>query len=335
MDRSDIETLKPFLAANSNNLSKTLRQIIREYRLQTSMSKTTADQHKLMELRNQIIEDRIAELVPVPLVKWLAKSSQGVPPLGTFRVIAEKYAKLIRIDNISLNDHIDMIKIFGYPIRQNVEMGADPRSMRISFEAEDADQLKYSVMNFSCMLAHHPLTLKIGKVIESPNLVKVEYEQCSSEEEAYKSVTEHFGRDQLILDEIKNNIQFWRNAVNILKADHYEDVIMSREVFLKILKSHEFSDHLNNLVSSIYGVAIKDIGSQSIIRFIGEILKANGLIYRIEHDENEIQVYHKFDERNINRIINRTIIKTLRKSDQHFVIGKEDKMTILSRREKI
>lgn len=335
LDKQDLEALKPFLDSTDNNLSKALRQLIEEYKQKTDMNRITGDRQKVFMLRNQIIENRIAELIPVPLVKWLAKKCPWVPPLGTFRFVTEKYAKLLGVENFSLNDYIKMAdinsEIFGLQLKQNIKLSPDSGNISISFEAEDADYLKFAVMNFSCMFAHSPFKLKTKKVIESPNLIIVDYEQCSDEEEAYRSVIDNLGHDQLFFDEIQSKTQFWKNVFNILKNDHYEDLIISRDIFIQILKSHEFSNQVNSLISSIYGVSVENINYQDIVRFIGEILGTNGLIYRIEHDDNEIKVYHKFDERKIIRIINKTIINLLGISGQHFVPRKESKMTILSR----
>ncbi len=332
IDKSDLETLKPFLDSTDNNLSKAIRQLIDEHKKQASVNRITSDQRMMFILRNQIIENRIAELIFVPLVKWLSKKSLWVPPLGTFRVFTEKYIKLLGMESFSIHDYIkiaDTNNIFGSEIRQNIEMSRDFQNIRVSFEAEDADYLKWSVMNLSCIFAHHPIKLKTKKVMESPNLIIVDYEQGSNEEEAYGSVIEHFGHDQSFFDEIQNKIQFWKNVVNILKADHYEDIVISRDIFIQILKSRDFSNQLNNLVSSIYGGTIETFNLHNLICFIDEILKANGLIYRIEQSGNEIRLYHKFDEKEVVSLINKTIINVLGMSGQYFVIKKEDKLTIL------
>ncbi len=49
----------------------------------------------------------------------------------------------------------------------------------------------------------------------------------------------------------------------------------------------------------------------------------------IEYDDNEIKVYHKFDDTDIINKINNTIIKTLETSGQYFELKKGDKMTVL------
>lgn len=334
IDRNDLETIKPILESNGNNLSLAIRQLVKEYRQKTDANRITDDQQKKMMLRNQVIEKRIAELIPVPLVKWFLKRSHGVPPLGTFRVIMEKYIRLLGMENLSLDDYIKLINIhsdiFGYQIRQNIEVSPESRNIRILFEAEDSEHLKGSVVNFSCILAHHPLTLKTRGVMESPGLIIVEYERCSSEEEAYRSVVENFGYNQFVYDEIQGNIQFWGNIARILKADHYDNIVVSREIFLQILKSHDFSDELNHLISIVFGVSIEDTGYRDIVRYIGEICRTCGLIHKIEHGDNEIRVYHKFSDGNLIHLVNSTIIMTLKTANQHFILRKEDKMTVLS-----
>ncbi|KCZ73263.1 hypothetical protein ANME2D_00328 [Candidatus Methanoperedens nitroreducens] len=336
IDKSDLDALKPFLDANGNNLSLALRQLIDEHRQRINLNKITGDQKKLIILRNQIIENRIATLVPVPLIKWLLRINLGVPPLGIFRVIMEKYTRLLGLDSLSINDYVKMVNthgdIFGYQISQHIDVSPDSKSIRITFEAEDSDHLRGTVVNYSCLLAHHPLRLKTKRVIESPNLIIIDYEQCSNEEEAYRSVVNHFGYNQTLFDEIQNNIQFWRNAVNILKADNYEDIIISRDIFHQLLMSRDFSDQLNNLISIIYGVSVENTDYKDIIRFIEKICNTNGLIHRIEQDNNEIRIYHKFNDADIIRIVNDTIIKTLEISGQHFMLKKGDKITILSQR---
>jgi hypothetical protein len=333
IDKKDIEILKPFLDSNGNNLSLALRQLINDYRQMTDLNKTNADQQKMMMLRNQAIENRIAELIPVPLVKWMVKRNIGVPPLGTFRVITEKYTRLLGIDNLSLDDYatvaLTLNNVFGYRQNMCIESGPDSREIRISFESEDSDHLKSIVTYYSCLAAHHPFKLKTKKVMESPNLIIVDYEHCDSEEEAYKSVLDYFGYNQLLFDEIQHNIQFWKNAVNIMRADYYEDIIMSRDIFLQFLKSRDFSDQLNNLISIIYGIPIDDTDDNKIIKSIEEICKTNGLIYRIEYDNDEIRIYHSFDDTDIINKINDTIIKTLETRGRYFELKNGDKMTVL------
>src|SRR5574337_1653760 len=173
VDKGDLETLKPLLNSSGNNLSLALRQLIEEYRQKATLSKVSSDQQKIIMLRNQIVETRIAALIPLPLIKWLVKRSQGVPPLGTFRVIMEKYTKLLGINSLTFNDYIKMINahqdVFGYQIRQHIEVSPDLRNIRISFEGEDADHLKGTVINYSSMLAHYPIKLKTRQYMESPN----------------------------------------------------------------------------------------------------------------------------------------------------------------------
>lgn len=155
--------------------------------------------------------------------------------------------------------------------------------------------------------------------------------RCSSEEEAYRSVVENFGYDQFVFDEIQGNIQFWGNIARILKADNYDNIVVSREIFLQLLKSHDFSDQLNHLISIVYGICIEDTGYRDIVRYIGEICRTSGLIHKIEHNDDEIWVYHKFSDGNLIHLVNSTIIKTLKTANQHFNLRKEDKMTVLSR----
>lgn len=336
INKEDFDTLKPILNSNGNNLSLALRQVINDYSQRNAMSGITGDQQRMIMLRNQIIETRVAVLIPVPLIKWLVRKNLCVPPLGTFRIVIEKYTKLLGVDGPTLNDFIKMINthvdILGYQLRLRAEVSPDSRNIRISFEGEDADHLKGSVINYSCLLAHHPLKLKTKRFVESPSLIIVDYEQCSSEDEAYRSVMEHFGHNQSTFEEILNNIQFWRNVVNILKADRYENIILSKDVFSSILKSREFSEHLSNIISIIHSVHIEDTDYKSITRYIEEICKTNGLIYRMENNDNEVKIYHTFDDKEIIRTVNETIIKTLSMAGQHFVLKKGDKMTILSRK---
>lgn len=338
IDKTDLDVLKPLLESNGDNLSLAIRHLIDEHRQRINMKTISGDQQRIILLRNQIIEARIASLVPVPLIKWLLKKNQGVPPLGTFRVIMEKYMKLFGIDNLTLNDYIKIINsqldIFGYQIRHHIDVSPDTGNIRISFESEDADHLKGVVVDYSSMLAHNPIKLKTKKIVESPGLIIVNYEQCGSEDEAYRSVIEHFGHDQVILDEIQDNMKFWRNAVNIIKADNYHNVIMGRDILLDILRSHEFSGHLCNLISSIYSVPVEDLGVRNITRYIEEICRTNGLIHKMEQNDNEIKIFHQFDDMGIIDTVNKTIIKTLEMAGQDFKLKNGGKMTVLSQSKK-
>ncbi|HEY9246036.1 MAG TPA: hypothetical protein VIO11_04235, partial [Candidatus Methanoperedens sp.] len=312
IDKSDFDMLKPLLDSNGNNLSHALRQLINEHRQKVNMGKISDDRQKIMMLRNQIIENRICALIPYPLLQWLLKTNQCVPPLGTFRVIMEKYTKLLGIENFTFNDYFKMINsqldIFGYQYRQNIEVSSDLRNIRITFEGENTEHLKGVVINYSCLLSHYPIRLKTKKFMESPNFIIVDYEPCNSEEEAFKSVIDQFGDNQFILEEIQSDIKFWRRAINILKTDHYEDVIISRSIFLQITKSCEFSDQLCNLISIIYSMPVEDTDYKVLMNFIEEICKTNGLIHKIEHNDNEIRIYHAFEDKDIICVINDTII---------------------------
>lgn len=237
IDKNDLDLLKPLLESNGDNLSHALRQLINERRQQMNLNKVSGDQQKMMMLRNQIIENRICALVPYPLLQWLLTKNQCVPPLGTFRVILEKYTKLIGIENFTFNDYLKHINaqigVFGYQYSQRIEVSPDLRNIRITFEGEHPEHLKGTVVNFSCMLSHHPIKLKTKRFIESPNMIIVDYEPCSTEDEAYKSVLDNFGHNQFILDEIQSDINFWRMTANILKADHYDVVIVSRHILIR------------------------------------------------------------------------------------------------------
>jgi len=287
-----------------------------------------------MVLRNQIIETRIAALIPYPLLQWMIKTNQCVPPLGTFRVILEKYTKMVGIENLTFKDYVKMISghldVFGYQYRQRIEVSPDLRNIRISFEGENSEHLKGSVKNYSSLLAHHPIKLKPKKFIESPNLIIVDYEPCNNEDEAFRSVMKLFGTNQFIVDDIQSNIGFWKMAVDIMKADHYEGVILSREIMKDILKSREFSDHLCQLISLIYSASVEGTDCKNITAYIEEICKTSGLIYKIDYNENDIRIFHKFDDKGVIRTINETVLKTLELAGHNFKMKKGDKITILS-----
>jgi hypothetical protein len=335
IDKNDLATLKPILDSNGNNLSLAIRQLIDNYRQEHNFKKISSDQQREIMLRNKIIENKVASLIPIPLVKWLVKRSLGVPPLGTFRGILEKYPKLLGISGLTLEEYVKSInthgEIFGYQITQQTEMSPDHKNIRISFETEDPEHLKGSVISYSCLLAHHPLNLKTKKVIVSPSFIIIDYEQCNSEEEAYRSVMDHFGYNQMMMDEILNNIEFWRRIVHILKADNYQDIVVSRDIFLQLFKSHDFSDELCSLITMIYSVSIECADCHDITKYISEICETNGLIIRIEHNENEIKIYHRFNEINIINIVNNTIIRTLEMSGHNFVLKKSGKVTLFNR----
>ncbi|HIH44984.1 MAG TPA: hypothetical protein HA257_07930 [Candidatus Methanoperedenaceae archaeon] len=335
IDRKDLETLKPFLASSGDNLSLAIRNLIEHYRSANRISTVTGDQQRLMMLRNQIIEERIAVLVPVPLIKWLLRRMPGVPPLGTFRVLMEKYTRLLGKDSLSLRDYIEMVnaqsEIFGHRIQQHVEIAPDTKNLRISFEAEDADHLKGLVLNYSCMLAHHPLKLKTKKVDESPNLIIVEFGTCDSEDEAYASVIANFGQNAVLYEEVSDNVRFWRTAANIIRADRHDCVIISSDTLLALMKSRDFSDELYRLISIIYCVSVEDCGYDELLGHINDLCSANGLLTRIEHDQNEIKVYHKFGDAGVIQSVNDTIIRTLGTAGMRFMPKKEGKITILGR----
>lgn len=335
IDKNDLATIKPILDSNGNNLSLAIRQLIDNYRQEDNLKKITSDQQRVIMLRNKIIENKVASLIPIPLVKWLVKRSQGVPPLGTFRGILEKYPRLLGISGLTLEEYINVInthaEIFGYQITQQTEISSDHKSIRISFETEDPEHLKGIVISYSCLLAHYPLNLKTKKVMESPSLIIIDYEQCNSEEEAYSSVMNHFGYNQLMMDEILNNIKFWRKIVHILKADNYQDIIISRDIFIQLFKSHDFSDDLCSLITMIYSVSIEDAECHDITKYISEICETNGLIIRIEYHDDEIKIYHRFNEMDIINLVNDTITRTLEISGHHFMIKKSGKVTMLSR----
>ncbi|MFZ3168818.1 MAG: hypothetical protein WA130_14485 [Candidatus Methanoperedens sp.] len=157
------------------------------------------------------------------------------------------------------------------------------------------------------------------------------WEKCSREEEAYLSVKNCFGNKWFMQEEIQKNLASWNNLARLLKAENYEDVIINREIFLNILKSNEFSYQLNNLISNIYGVSLEEIDYEHILRMMDEILTTSGLIHKIEYSNNEIIIYHKFDNEKIIKTINETILRTLKISSQIFNIKKNSKITKLNR----
>ncbi|VVB95273.1 Uncharacterised protein [uncultured archaeon] len=334
IDKNDLDTLKPFLESSGDNLSMALRKLISDYRQQNKTRIMDEQQRKIM-LRNQIIENRIAALIPVPLIRWMLKTNLGLPPLGTFRPMIEKFPKLLGIKEFSLIEYMKMINsygdILGYQITQHVELIPETRNIRISYEAEDSDHLRGTVIIFSSLLAHHPFNLKIKKIVDAPNLFIIDYEQCGNEEEAYGSIKNHFGCKQPMLEEIQNNLLFWMNLVRFIKADNYEDVILNRDILLRLLKSRDFSDQLINIIYNIYGVSVEDTDYEHINRYIEELCKTNGLIQNLEYVDDEIRIFHTFDNINIIKSINDTLIKTLEAANQHFILKKNGRITVLRR----
>jgi hypothetical protein len=335
LDSDDVKTLKPFLESSGNNLSLALRKLIESYKQQTSVKSITGDQQKKMMLRSQIIDNRIAELIPVPLMKWMLNMSIGIPPLGTFRSIIEKFPKMLGIENISLAEYLRMINIysdiFGLQIRQHVEYDPEFKKIKIFYESEDPSILKSAMVTYSCLLAHNPFRLKLKKLIDSPNLTIIEYEQCNSEEEAYRSIKDYFGYKSLMLEEIQNNISFWNALVKIIKADNYENVIMNREILVNLSQSHEFSYQLKNLILFVYGLSAEEADFRHITRIIEEIFVTCGFLLKIENNDVELKIFHKFDDEKIINTLNETIIKTFGISCQQFKIKKSGKITILNR----
>lgn len=334
LDSDDVKTLKSFLESNGNNLSLALRKLIESYKQQTTMNSITGDQQKKIILRNQIIENRIAELIPVPLMKWMLKMSIGIPPLGTFRPIIEMFPKMLGLEKFSLAEYLPMINIysdiFGLQIHQRAEYDPDFKKIKIFYETEDPNTLKSAMVTYSSLLAHNPFKLKLKKLIESSNLTIIEYEQCDSEEEAYRSVKEFFGQKSLMLEDIQNNIYFWNNLVRIMKADNYENVILNREILLNLVQSHEFSYQLNNLIALVYGLSADEADFRKIIGMIEEIFVTCGFLYRIENNDVELRIFHRFDDIKIINTLNETIIKTLGISSYLFKIKKVGKITILN-----
>ncbi len=53
------------------------------------------------------------------------------------------------------------------------------------------------------------------------------------------------------------------------------------------------------------------------------------MIYKIECNENEIRIFHKFDDKGVIQTINESILKTLDLAGHHFKMKKGDKITIL------
>ncbi len=334
VEKSDIDTLKPLMDSCGNNLSQALRHLIDYYRKGQKMKIIDEETQKKIVLRNQIIETRIAILIPLSLVRWMLKSILGLPPLGVFRPIIEKLPKLFEMENFSVNDYVKLVNsygdILGYQIRQHVEIKSN-NIIHIMYESEDGDNLRNAVAIYSCMLAHHPFNLKVKKVIDSPNLVIIDHEQCSSEEEAYKSVIAQFGNTQILADETQKNILYWKNLAFILKADHYQDIIINKDILFALIKGKDFSNQMNNLILTIYSVSIEDIDYHHIIRYIDDICKTNGFLQEIEYNDKEIRLYHFFDDEGIINIVNQSIVKTLKLSGQLFMIRKNEKITILSR----
>ncbi|NJD77863.1 MAG: hypothetical protein FIB08_12340 [Candidatus Methanoperedens sp.] len=333
IDKNDLDALKPFLEASGDNLSMALRKLISEYR-QQNKNRIMDEHQKKMVLRNQIIENKIAELIPVPLIRWMVKTSLGLPPLGIFRPMIEKFPKLLGIKDFSLNEYMNMINsygdIFGYQLTQHIELIPETRNIRISYEAEDSDHLRGAVIIYSSLLAHHPFNLKIKKMMDAPNLFIIDYEQCCNEEESYNSVKKYFGSKQHILEEIQTNLSFWINLVRLIKADNYDDIILNRDILNHLLKSRDFSDQLSSLIHNIYGVSIDDIDYKHLVRYIEEICKTNGLIQRLEYNDNQIRIFHTLDN-HFSQSVNDTVIKTLEASNHHFMLKKKGKITTLSR----
>lgn len=335
IEYSDLKSLKPFLDATGNNLSLALRKLIESYNEKVNNSSISDSQQKLMMLRSQVVDNRIAELIPGPLIRWMLKMNPGVPPLGVFRVIIEKMPKLVGLENVSISDYIQLVgifkELFGFQIHQHIEHDPDFKKIKIFYEADDYLHLRGTVINFSSLLAHDPFKLKIIKIIDSPTLFIVDCEPCSSEEEAFRSVKNFFGDRWLMLEEIQKNLTTWNHLVKILRADHYEDVILNREILLQIIRSNEFSYPLSNMISNIYGVSVEDTGYQEITRMIEEVFISNGILDRIESNNDEMKIFYKFDDDKIINTVNETILRTLQLSGQAFTIKKNSKITIMNR----
>lgn len=334
LDSLHLGMLKPLLEEKKGNLSLAVRDLILKY------SKGELASSQTGRMRDFIVDSKIGRIVPVPIVKWFMQHTTGCLPsrVGCYRVLMDKYFNEIgakeKFDLAKLADNINqLLEIFGDPHREYIILDDRkyPKFIQITFELDCPDELENTAKFMCYMYAHEPAKLKPVKVVRSPTYIKVDFEHCESEEEAYRGVLDFFGQDQILFDELDKNPEYWRNLATITRAFNYDSVFLPRSYFNNLMRDENTDEDLDHAFEAICGELASNLTFDELIESFNRMGRAFGLIRKIDHDGERIAIYYTIDNTGLIERLNKWMLSTLQKYNHKFQVESCGKVSRLGR----
>jgi hypothetical protein len=278
--------------------------------------------------RDEFIERQRGIIIPMPLLRWLIKNSQGTLP--DIKLFEESIDPL---DYVSLTDEVNIkrkVEETGWPLGFSVTADENGKEMTVKISGLDPLFNEFAANIGSLFLAHR-FNFKVTRFKKLDTLVEVTY-ALSDKEEAIDSVYKSFAYNQVFMDEISRKPEFWRDFMALYKKMGYNMVALSRHDFEKLLGEGEHLWGLEYLEKE-FGKPLEDIPLQDVLFWFKKRCKLFGIINELEFDEecSEIKIHHEFtDERAIEKLAHR-YLKILEASGRKFELKKAHKMLIFER----
>jgi len=296
LKKEHMEMLRPLIRKHDGNISAAIREII-------VFSKEMVDRYGSMEKalkrgpdeaesRERYIEEELGTIVPQSLVRWFLKYTRGLVPK------TEIIRDLIDVgEDVSLDEWKEEInkrnKIFGFPV--TIDFYHKKEMVNLRIKGRDPLFNEYEGMIVSIYLAERYRPMKIVDAEKPSTSMKIVYERCSNKEEAYKSLIEHFGYNQDFFDAICRKLDFWKGVVSASEMLNYNMVIITKEVFERLIKGEEYLGGIEFLELKT-GKYFKDITPEELLRWVKGAFVDAGIVDRVEYDEEKVLVYHCFKD---------------------------------------
>jgi|GEM_PF-4102985 hypothetical protein len=334
LEEEDFDSLEFLLKKNDGNFSKAIRELIRNnsskrdvISLKKPLSPNDLKEER-KEIRNLLIEKKLFCSVPMDLLGyWLKLVAGMIPPLGYYRFLFDRiFPDFIGVEKVDIKTYSEYVNTYTYLTgswgRQSITYD-DPKNptwVKIRIEMSRG-QVEPIAALATYIVAHEPLRLKPVKVTRSPTFIDVDCVVAESEDEAYKGVVEHFGFNQDIYEGLQRDPDYWRGVFKMAKLYDNSLAIFGLQDFLKIQKG-ESHDSAILTIERILGSAITEVPLEKLLAAIEMIGRINGMIKKIDVDEEKIKIYFTFHDSNFAQRISCCTLNILENAGHKFTLKK-------------
>ncbi|MHC1567638.1 MAG: hypothetical protein ACXQT5_08470 [Candidatus Syntropharchaeia archaeon] len=314
--KEHLEMLKPFIKEHEGNISAAIRDVIV---LAHTIKEKYGDLEALIEGKKPFYERYIEKgegaIVPWPFLEWMLERCKGqVPPARVMR-------EAINVEGATpmmWEEIINKIgKNFGYPV--SVKVDFNPEKGIISTEIRGHSPLfnEQIAIVGSLFFANLSEPFSVKEADDASSSMRVVYERAEDREEACKSVIEKFGYNQEFFGEISLNMDFWKRIVKAFEMLNYAVVLMTREMFERMIKGEEYLGGIE-FIGLKAGKYIKDISLEEMLPILKNLLENGGYVSRMNYNEEKILVYHHFGDREARKRVEKWILTLLESTGKKF-----------------
>jgi hypothetical protein len=293
LEKEYLDMIQPIVEKYRDNFSAAIKEVISfaNFMIEKYGSLENARQLEDKRFRDEFVGEHRGIIIPMPVLRWLIRNSKGLIP--AVEIVEESIDPLEFVSLTEDEKNIrDKVRESGWPLEISVEVGDEKQELLVKIRGLDPLFNEFAAAVGSLFLANK-LGFKVVKFKKMDTLVEVTYEGSESKEEAYESVSQTFGRHQVIFDEISRKPEFWRDLIELYKATDYNLVVLDKREYEHLLSGEEEVCSIEACEKE-FGKPIVEISFLDALDWLKKTCKLTGKIDDIVYKDGEIKVYHGF-----------------------------------------